>query len=239
MVKFVMLGNESVEVLSDAAFGTLWGISKTYFGNKGYYMLNYEIIVDHGESSNKCTILPLAYRTDFHILRGSTDQPLRSEILLHPDGQDLGELKSTLSGVTTIAAIDCVWRRLNPILARLGKPLPLAVKIPGEFITAYPRQSKKSFDPTGGLATIEALFIAAAFLGHWDATLLREYFFADDFLKFNEGQFRQYGLKPSIESLAPAYQPCHVRNSHHRRLARGRFSSKASELVNEPVELSR
>jgi pre-rRNA-processing protein TSR3 len=190
-------------------------------------MLRYEIIVDHGESSNKCTILPLSYRPDFVLLRGSTDKPLLSEILLHPDGLPFDELKSTK--ISTVAAIDCVWRRLTPILNRLGRPLPLAVKIPEEFVTAYPRRSKKSLDPTAGLATIEALFIAAAFLGSWDLTLLKEYFFADRFLELNKAAFRRYDLIPEGDLSSPVYQPRHMRNSHHRRIARGRFSEKTPD----------
>jgi pre-rRNA-processing protein TSR3 len=193
-------------------------------------MLKYEIIVDHGESSNKCTILPLTYRPDFRILRGSKAMGLDSEILLHPEGTPLDQLTQLRGTVQTVAAIDCVWRRLDPILRRLRKPLPQAVGIPDGFVTAYPRRSKMTVDPTGGLATIEALFIAAAFIGTWDESLLKEYFSADEFLTLNEGAFIRYGITPPPRTL-PVYQPCHTRNSHHRRLARGRFATEKSGAV--------
>jgi pre-rRNA-processing protein TSR3 len=139
-------------------------------------MFQYEIIVDHTESSNKCTILPLAYRDDFLIVRGQLERPFATTLLLHPDGIDLSQAKPNVTEVTGLGAIDCIWRRLEQILEKVPKPLPTLVRIPDGFLTAYPRRSKKDFDPSAGLATIEALFIAAAFVGHWDYTLLREYF---------------------------------------------------------------
>lgn len=185
-------------------------------------MLHYEIMVDHSESSNKCTILPLAYRTDFTIIRGWSEQPLRSQILLHPNGPHPTEIRQALSAATSIAAIDCIWRRLEPIMARLSPPLPQLVKIPEEFVTAYPRKSQAGFDPSGGLATIEALFIAAAFTGRWDLSLLREYYFGEQFLTLNDAAFRHYGISPTVPPDNSIYSPVLPRNSHQRRIARGR-----------------
>src|SRR5690349_2347480 len=112
-------------------------------------MLQYEIVADHSETSNKCTILPLAYRPDFHIMRKA--HKLEADILLHPDGQPLQDVRSHHLKVARLAAIDCVWRRLQPILQKIEAPLPLLVRIPDEFVTAYPRVSRKDFDPVGGL----------------------------------------------------------------------------------------
>ena len=183
-------------------------------------MFSYEIFVDHGETPNRCTILPLAYRTDFTILRKNFVNPLQSEVLLHPDGLSLHELHRSLIGVRSVAAIDCVWRRLDPLLKSLPGPEPVKARISEGFVTAYPRVARNNADPEGGFATIEALFIAAAFLEEWDLSLLREYYFAEDFLKRNAEAFRSYGIDTRIES--PVYRPLLARNSQTRRISRGR-----------------
>lgn len=183
--------------------------------------MQFEIIVDHGETANKCTIMPLAYREDFCIRTGTVTGALRADVLLHPEGISLHLIDGVQRAVERVGAIDCVWRRLDPILDRLDKPLPEFVSIPPGFVTAYPRRSKKDFDPTEGLATIEALFIAAAFVGRWDETLLQEYYFAERFLEANDAVFRGYGLAPPPR-LGPIFKPTHPKHSHQRRLARGR-----------------
>ncbi len=183
-------------------------------------MLEFEIIVDHGETSNKCTILPLRYRQDFHISHVPKSFSREADILLHPEGLALNEFVASKPAIRRLAAVDCIWRRLDPILQVIHAP-PSRVSIPAGFVTAYPRVSKKDFDPSGGLATIEALFIAGAFLGHWDVSMLREYFFAEKFLEMNESAFREYGLLQTWEK--PIYQPSVIKTSRSRRLSRGRI----------------
>lgn len=190
--------------------------------------MQFEIIVDHGETANKCTIVPLEYRSDFYLRFGTVTGPLRADVLLHHNGTPLHQLSVKERMVTRVGVIDCVWRRLAPILDRLEKPLPALVSIPAGFVTAYPRRSKKDFDPAGGLATIEAIFIAAAFLGHWDETLLREYYFAERFLKENDAAFRRYGIIPPLVQK-PVYRPTVAKTSHQRRLGRGRSGKKKQE----------
>ncbi len=184
-------------------------------------MLEYEIIVDHSETANKCTILPLSYRADFHIDRRRLSHTLSADILLHPNGLPLPQFIMVQPRVQRLAAIDCIWRRLDPILERLEHPHPHLVRIPEQFVTAYPRRSRKDFDPDGGLATIEALFIAAAFVGTWDLSLLREYFFAEKFLELNAAAFRHFGIGQELE--APVFQPLYPLNSRKRRIGRGRI----------------
>jgi pre-rRNA-processing protein TSR3 len=164
-------------------------------------VLTYDLLVDRGEIPQKCTILPLAYRPDFHIRRFDLKEPiarLESGVLLHVDGAPLDELAPSLRarGVRSIALIDTVWKRCERIVDLIEKPLPPLARIPDGFLTAYPRRNKKNLDPDGGLATIEALFIAAAFLGTWDETLLAEYYFADRFLTANQSVFARFGLGP-------------------------------------------
>lgn len=164
--------------------------------------MRYEILVDRTESPNKCSILPLSYRRDFRIVRFDRRHPigaLTGDLLLHPDGAPLSERAPGALGDSAsllLSAIDCNWMRLGNIVRRIDGPLPPLVRIPDGFETAYPRRNKKDRDPAGGLATIEALFVAAAFLGVWDETLLREYPMGAEFLAVNAEQWRRHGLGP-------------------------------------------
>ncbi len=157
----------------------------------------FQVLVDRSETVNKCTILPLSYREDFEIVRfdkGQLMASLTGDLLLHPEGRPLQELSRRES--RRIVAIDCTWKRLRPIVNRIEKPLPELAGIPEGFVTAYPRRNKKNLDPTAGLATIEALFIAAALLGHWDESLLAHYHFGQAFLDLNRDTFARYGVPP-------------------------------------------
>jgi pre-rRNA-processing protein TSR3 len=77
--------------------------------------------------------------------------------------------------------LDSTWRWLPQLRACvLGAPLPRS--IPAGVATAYPRTSKVFDDPAGGLASIEALFLARALLGDRDPSLLDGYHWKEDFL---------------------------------------------------------
>ncbi len=195
--------------------------------------LTYEIYLDKGETSNKCTIAPLSYRSDFRLITHGCPPEQRvflSPLLLHPDGECFAEKQNEDSkAYFGLAAVDCVWRRLPEILSSFQKPLPQLRKIPQDFQTAYPRKSQFQLDPQGGLATIEALFIGAAFLGHWDLTLLEKYYFAGPFLDLNKQVFLKYGIEEA--RLATTLPPPTVleRNSALRRRARGRVPPQITQ----------
>lgn len=184
-----------------------------------------EILIDHGETANKCTIVPLFDRPDFKIISvDNSPQPwvFESNFLLHHEGECLSRYRDSNKKKQSIALVDCIWKRLNPLLSRIQKPLPTFVSIPREFKTAYLRKSENQSDPEGGLATIEALFIAQALLGNWDLTLLSKYYFAKNFLELNHENFLRYGISEittSIEKLVPFIVN---RNSRLRRANRGK-----------------
>lgn len=203
-------------------------------------MIKFEILIDHSETSNKCTILPLAYRSDFKITkfpRQTSSKPpelhLHSELLLHPAGHPINEYAAAHGPFNgSIAAIDSIWRRLDPIMQAVAKPLPTLVGLPSGFVTAYPRVSRHDFDPEGGLATIEALFIAAALVGHWDESLLSEYFFGQKFLELNAGRFADFGVVVPTERSEPLFKPLIPRNAHSRRRGRGRDGAPRPLAIN-------
>lgn len=191
--------------------------------------MTYEIVLDAGETANKCTIAPLADRADFRLFptRGEGPiGPLKASVLLHHEGECLTQLKAKLPNVTTIASIDCVWRRLPKLAARLswdnGKA-PAHGKIPSGFRTAYPRVGLPQHDPEGGLATIEALFVASAVLGNWDSSLLAKYYFGQKFIELNAKRFLDLGIERERleEGLKASYTP--ERTALSRRKNRGRM----------------
>ena len=183
--------------------------------------MRYEIVIDPGETPNKCTIAPLAYRPDFTLIRARGDvilPRLTSPLLLHHEGPCITGFRRKGPVVDGIAAIDCVWRRLGVLVRRIPKPLPVLVSIPEGFATAYPRRSIRHVDPSGGLATIEAIFIAAALLGHWDRSLLAEYYFAPVFIEKNRARFLELGvMQASLEEGAFEHQARHREVDHEPR----------------------
>ena len=157
----------------------------------------YEILVDKLENPRKCTIQVHRGREDFVLRFFSGNKPISpfdADCLLHIDGEDLAKIPP--GTLQSLALIDCTWKKVAPTLGRVARPLPRLVRIPEGFVTAYPRKNKQGEDPASGLATIEALFIAAAFLGFWDETLLEKYYFKALFLQENEPLWRKYRLGP-------------------------------------------
>jgi pre-rRNA-processing protein TSR3 len=149
----------------------------------------YEFVIDKTERPNKCSILPLDGRADFRLTRVVANEALPAfsgDCLLHPDGVPFDRMtEEARRAVKTLSFIDCNWLRLPGLVTRIAKPLPTLVAIPPGFVTAYPRRNKQNLDPEAGLATIEAVFIAAAYCGVWDETLLAKFHWAKEFLAAN------------------------------------------------------
>lgn len=170
--------------------------------------MRYEILVDRTERPKKCSILPLGYRSDFRIVRFDRRYPIASltgSLLLHPDGVPLCKSTAerlTRPGPVVLSAVDCNWMRLGKVMGRIVGPLPPLVRIPHGFQSLYRRRNKQNLDPESGLATIEALFVAAALLGLWDESLLREYAMAAEFLGVNAPLFEHHGLGPVAVEVA-------------------------------------
>jgi pre-rRNA-processing protein TSR3 len=168
--------------------------------------MNYEVVLDYTERPSKCTVAGLTHRQDFAFKVVGQDQlttPLRSDVLLHTEGPSIDQTELFQSKLCqSIAVIDCNWKRVDEIMALVPEPIPPKVCIPEGFITAYPRRNKEGSDPSQGLATIEAIFIAAALMGTTDYSLLKEYYFGADFLRINKNCFEKFqvivDLKNSI-----------------------------------------
>ncbi len=88
---------------------------------------------------------------------------------------------STAGAGRPLLLLDSTWRWL-PQLQECVVGQPVRRSIPGGVRTAYPRVSKVFEDPLGGLASIEALYLARKLLGDDDEGLLEGYHWRDEFL---------------------------------------------------------
>ncbi len=161
----------------------------------------YYIIISRGEKmEKKCTLFPLRARHDFSFRTKKNPGKFETHsILLFPDGEVLtaklaDEIKKQISAAKDekgkikldIVLIDSRWKKTKGILESL--PPMKRVSLEG-YITGAKR---KDPPPFGGLASIEALFVASLLLGKPDLTLLSNYHFRDSFLMLNEQRLSNY-----------------------------------------------
>ena len=138
------------------------------------------IVRDRRENPKKCTILPLHGRADLIWLAYPTDSrpDLTGYIRLAADGPAL----SLADAQAGLLLLDGSWRRAEAMSRAFQDVAPRSLS---GYQSAYPRVSKKGTDPTNGLASVEALFLAYHILGRPTAGLLDHYHWADEFLKGN------------------------------------------------------
>jgi pre-rRNA-processing protein TSR3 len=128
----------------------------------------------------KCSLRFLHDRPEITFLRAKEGFTFDASgfTLLAVDGEPL----SIRDEGRPLLLLDSTWRWLPQLLACVrGEPVRRA--IPQDVRTAYPRSSKLWDDPEGGLASVEALYVARRLLGDDDPTLLDGYHWKDDFLR--------------------------------------------------------
>jgi len=138
------------------------------------------IVVHPKEKRSKCTVEPLRSREGFRFwkfparggerLAGYVRIGLGGPLLtpeLRPNG---------------LLFLDATWRLADRMSADFAE-LPVYSLLAWE--TAYPRTSKLFADPSGGLATIEAIYAAYVQTGRNPAGLLDHYLWRDEFLSRN------------------------------------------------------
>ncbi len=77
--------------------------------------------------------------------------------------------------------LDSTWRLLPQLEACLhGQGVRRTLP---SMATAYPRVSKIAKDPHGGLASVEALYLAKLLLGERDDSLLDAYYWREKFME--------------------------------------------------------
>ena len=136
------------------------------------------VIRHRRERVAKCSLRHLHERPEIEFLR---DRPgfrfdASGFTLLEMDAPPL----STEDASRPLLILDSTWRWLPGLRERChGSPVPRSLP---DVDTAYPRVTKLFEDPSRGLASVEALYIATVLLGEPDPTLLDGYHFKDEFL---------------------------------------------------------
>src|SRR5262245_35923917 len=145
--------------------------------------LDILILRDPREARGKCTLTPLVGVPGVRFVAYRPERRLHVEerILLDPEGEDLTERDRGKD----LLLVDCIWRKV-PTLVRTVEGRLLRRRLP-PLVSAYPRRSKTTADPEGGLASVEALFAATVLLGEPRPELLERYRWRKEFLERNPG----------------------------------------------------
>lgn len=131
------------------------------------------------ERRSKCSLTPLENRPDIDFYQA------RPGWTFDATGFTVLALEAPILSIADagrpLLLLDSTWRWLPQLETclvgeRVCRTLP-------EVATAYPRKSKIAQDPIGGLASVEALFLAKVLLGERDDTLLANYHWRSEFLK--------------------------------------------------------
>ncbi|TWT63139.1 ribosome biogenesis domain-containing protein [Rubinisphaera italica] len=139
------------------------------------------IVVHYKERRSKCTVEPLRHQPGFEFWKFPLKEPqaLPNYIRLGIDGPPLSR-EDRKHG---LLVLDATWKLASKMEAEFEdvpiRSLPVCQ-------TAYPRNSKLFEDPSAGLATIEAIYVAYKILGYSLDGLLDEYRWQDEFLRINE-----------------------------------------------------
>ncbi|NBB78166.1 MAG: hypothetical protein GVY36_01765 [Verrucomicrobia bacterium] len=131
------------------------------------------------ERRSKCSLTPLEGRRDitFHKAKEGWQFDMTGFTVLALGAPEL----SAADAGRPLLLLDSTWRLLPQLEACLlgagvYRTLP-AVD------TAYPRVSKIADDPQGGLASVEALYLAKLLIGERDDSLLAAYYWRERFLE--------------------------------------------------------
>jgi pre-rRNA-processing protein TSR3 len=139
------------------------------------------VIVRHPkENPRKCSILPLAGRSDIVLLKHPVKDrpPLGGYVRLAAEGPEL----SAADAGCGVLLLDGSWRWAGAMTRDFLDVPPRSLS---GYRTAYPRSSKLGTDPDNGLASVEALFLAYHLLGRPTVGLLAHYRWAEEFLRLN------------------------------------------------------
>jgi pre-rRNA-processing protein TSR3 len=139
------------------------------------------VIIRHPrENPRKCSVLPLKGRPGLIFLNypASHRPSLAGYVRLAAEGPQL----SAADAVHGLLVLDGSWRWAEVMNRDFADVPPRSLS---GYWTAYPRVSKRGTDPTNGLATVEALFIAHHLLSRPTSGLLAHYRWREEFLREN------------------------------------------------------
>lgn len=138
------------------------------------------IVVHPKERRSKCSVEPLRGRDDFVFVRfpNAVTLPLDNYIRLGIGGEVLSETDANAG----LLVLDGTWKlaaRMEPFYSQLPVRTLPPIK------TAYPRTSKIFEDPSGGLATVEAVYAALHIMNRSVDGILDDYHWKTEFLELN------------------------------------------------------
>lgn len=140
-----------------------------------------DVILRHPkERKSKCSLQPLVGRPDLVFYNARVDFQFDASgfILLDVEGEPFNEADKGLP----LLLLDSTWRLLPQVQSCvIGQPL--LRRLPEWLATCYPRVSKISEDPQGGLASVEAFYAARRLMGRRDDSLLDGYYWREKFLE--------------------------------------------------------
>jgi pre-rRNA-processing protein TSR3 len=139
------------------------------------------IVVHPKERRSKCSVEPLRGREDFIFwtFPEPGEESLDNYVRLGFGGP---VLNAEDDGHRGLLVLDGTWK-LAGRMENVFNDIPIR-SIP-ETTTAYPRKSKVFDDPHGGLATIEAIYVANKLLNRPTSGLLDKYYWREQFLGLN------------------------------------------------------
>jgi pre-rRNA-processing protein TSR3 len=143
------------------------------------------IILRHRkENLKKCTLRGLEGRSDFQFFTYPKDSlPDLSKYFLLTIDAPLLTIEDKNLGVFLM---DGTWNYVELMQKQLPEPRLFQKRsLPSHFRTAYPRRQEDCPDPSRGLSSIEAIYVAYRILGHSVEGLLNHYYWEEEFLKKN------------------------------------------------------
>ncbi len=143
------------------------------------------VLRHYKENLKKCSLKGLEARADFQFFSYPKAElpPLEEYIMLDLEAPPLTSEDSKYG----LLILDSIWRYIPKMkkFVEKGDVQPVKRSIPSHYRTAYPRRQDDCFDPTRGLASIEAIYISYLILGRPIEGLLEGYYWKDIFLEKN------------------------------------------------------
>ncbi len=142
------------------------------------------IILRHRrENLKKCSLAGLENREDllFFVYPTSQLPSLGNYLLLSLEASTTMPLKplSSIDAHHGIFLVDGTWRNTKKMMKKLP-PLDFR-SLPSSIKTAYPRRQPDCPDPSRGLASVEALYVAYLLLGRETRGILENYYWKEAF----------------------------------------------------------
>lgn len=140
------------------------------------------------ENRKKCSLEPLVGKSGFEFITYPFIKELpqfENPVLLTMDGVEL----TSQDASSDLILIDGTWKYASIIETQFLNKYTLPIKkrrLPLGIQTAYPRYQTGCMDPSEGLASIEALYVAYLILNRDVSNLLNNYYWKELFLSLNE-----------------------------------------------------